>query len=168
MSTLIELAQLSNRITEKLLESNGEINDDISDMIDMRDVSVPQKIDSYSYIIDKLKYDIERFKEISQRYDLAARSLKKLDEKLKNNIKIYMQTQNINEVKGHEARFKLAKAKRKLIIDDRILPDIYKNEITTITIDKNKIHEELNLGGTIDGVSEEENFSLRKYINKTV
>jgi hypothetical protein len=163
--SLITIVNESASIESMLIESGGELTDDISKLLSVNVDEISSKVDGYNMIIDRFdslkKYYISKsdfFKNISIQCDNASR-------RLKENIKYAMIEMNVDEIKGHDMKFKLSETSGKLVIDDpEMIPVDFKFEKITTEIKNVELKEALK-HGFVSGAHIEKSQSLRAYAN---
>lgn len=165
-NSLFDLALGASHITEKLIESGGEISTELEAVFDDIGTQLATKVDSYSAIIDRLDVEAEFFKSRADAYLKVSKSCKALKDRLNTNIKAAMVMMDTDEIKGEEMRFKLSKLAPKIVIDEAALPSNFKMVVTETVPDKSLIKDAVEAGEEIPGVTREEVFSLRKYLNR--
>lgn len=161
--SLVALVSEANSLVEKLIESGGEITPDIELSLEANERDLQLKLDSYDFVLDRLKKEQEFFADRAKFYQNAARSLSNAEDRLKESIKKAMRMLGVSEVQGSDFKFVLSKTKSKLILDEKILPDEYKTQVISYEVNKEKISEALNAGSNISGAMLEPSYSLRKY-----
>lgn len=164
--TLKELLRMDQELEEKLIESGGELTEETEKAQLALEISLPQKIDSYYRVMKHLESSEEYFKARAEEFHVQAVQLKNARDRLKRNIKFIMEENRINQLSGNDYSFKLTNAKPKMIIQDELVPDEYKQEIKMIEIDKDKIYEDLSKEMVIPGCRFEPTVALRTSINK--
>ncbi len=164
--TLRTLVQQSNDLMSQLAEAGGELTPELESQLAHVELSLPEKIDSYSHLMDKLDLEIEMWKQKADFYYSIAKSCKNVKERLKENIKFAMQEMTVSEIKGNDVRFKLSNSKPTLLIDEELIDPLYTSQVTTTVIDKKRIEEDLKNGVPVAGARLVENVSLRTYANR--
>lgn len=166
-TTLKELLHTTNEITDLLIESGGELTPEIEDKMRVSEVNLPKKIDSYSFILDRLKSEAAYFKQKADFYSSISKACKNAQERLKDNVKHVMISSDESELLGNDIKFKLSKTKPSLHIDETKISKEYRYQEVREVIDKEKIREDLELGVPVQGASLVPSFSLRTYANKS-
>lgn len=164
--TLRTLVQQSNDLMMQLAESGGELTPELESQLANVELALPEKVDSYAHLIDRLDVEIETWKQKADFYSAIAKSCKNVKERLKENIKFAMQEMTVSEIKGNDVRFKLSSSKPSLQIDESLIDPLYTSQVTTTVIDKKRIEEDLKAGVPVAGARLIENVSLRTYANR--
>lgn len=163
--TLMVLVNEAMNLEKMMIESGGEITPEIEAALAVKEVSLPEKVDGYSYILDRMSDMEEHFKARAEFFKEAAKHCKAAHERLTYNIKYAMQEMGTNELQGHDVRFKLAPTQGTLAIqDEEMVPVEFKKEIITTEIDKKALKEAL-VKGEVPGATLTPGFSLRTYAN---
>ena len=159
-----EVAQLE----QMLIESGGEITPEIENMLAVKDVQLPEKIDGYYSIIERFELIQDFYKQKADAMSRLAKAASQVSDRCKDNLKLAMQELNVDELKGQDYRFKLSPSNPSVIIpDESLLDQSYTITKTVTSIDKKRILEDLKLAVKVMGARLEENFSLRKYLNRS-
>lgn len=164
--SLPQLVQTSQVLIQALLESNGEITPEIEAALIEVDVKLPQKIDNYQAVLDRLDMESEYWSARAESFAKMAKGCKSAKERLKDSLKFAMKALETDELIGNDCRFKLSNSKPKMIIDQIELEPSYYMQVTTTEVDKKKIEEDLKLGVPVKGARLEEVKSIRSYLNK--
>lgn len=161
--TLMELSEMAQYIDRQLVESGGEITPEIDQLITQLELAVPQKVDGYNVVIERLENQMEYVKTHIDSMTKYRRAISSTLDRLKSNIKNYMVVNGKKEVLGHETRFVLTSAKEKLVVDESLIPENWKMTVTERVADKERIKDALSLGITITGAKLEGGYGLRTY-----
>lgn len=153
-------------IEKMLIESSGEVNEDIEKALAVNSQELALKVDGYVEIIsrfesleDYYKARADYFKEISSR-------CKKAVDRLKENIKFGMNELRTDEIKGLDMRFKVTPTSGTLkITDEETIPVEFKKEEIRTVIDTKSLKEAISKGLKIEGAEVIPGFSLRSYAN---
>lgn len=166
MSSLVKIVKEVASLETMLIESGGELTPEIEAMLTVKEVNLPEKVDSYEAMLDRLSVIESLYKERAKLFSQAAKSLGNAQDTLKDRIKYAMKELGVTELLGHDIRFKLSSSKPKLVIEDeKAIPKEYKAEVITVEVQKDKLLEDLKIG-SVEGARLEESFSLRTYVNK--
>lgn len=165
--TLHSLVQQSQIIEAALIEAGGELTPEIEAILANLDITMAEKLDGYSFIMDRFETEAAFLRSRADTYSRAAKGLTTFQEKLKERIKLAMIALGKDEVSGNEMRFKLSNCAPKLVIENEaMLIDAYKTIVQTIVPDKEKIKEDLALGFPVAGAKLVNGKSLRVSINR--
>ncbi len=164
------LIQITNEFLELdrlLIESGGELNEEIENALALNQKDLQVKIDKYKLYMDHLKQRAEYFKDLEIESRDARKVFENSSDKLKDRIKYMMNTLNVNEIDGETFRFKLIEGKDKVVINDQTtIPQDYFIPVTSFTLDKEKLLQDLQSGLKIEGVDIEVIKTLRTYLKK--
>lgn len=164
------LIQITNEFLELdrlLIESGGELNEEIENALALNQKDLQVKIDKYKLYMDHLKQRAEYFKDLETEARDARKVFENSSDKLKDRIKYMMTLLNVNEIDGETFIFKLIEGKDKLVINDQTaIPQDYFIPVTTMNLNKEKLLQDLQAGLKIDGVDIEVVKTLRTYLKK--
>lgn len=164
--TLKSLLQLSNSLVEALVENEGALTPELEEMLSKLEIKVPQKIDAYSNLMDRLDAEGDYWKEKADFYASIARACRNTKERIKENLKAVMIENGAKEVKGNDVKFQLRNSKPSLVIDESKIDQAYKNQVVSWVVDKKRIEEELKNGIKVDGAELKETLSLYNVANR--
>ena len=164
--SLPQLVQSSHMLVQALLESGGELTAEIEQSLTEIDTKMPQKIDGYQAVLERLEIEGEYWSQKASDFAKMASGCKKARERLKDTLKHAMKELGTDELIGNDCRFKLSNSKPKLVINEVELDKAYYMQVTSTVVDRKKIEEEMAMGVPIAGVRLEEVKSLRPYLNK--
>jgi hypothetical protein len=166
MSLVIALQQ-ADRLEQMLIESGGEITEEISAELSVNPKTIGELVDIRYVSLERMAMSQEFFKTKAEQFAKIAKSLDSAQEFLLANLKEYMILNDKKELKGDEYQFKLSNMAPKVsIADEAKVPAAYKTQKVVESIDKKKIAEDLKLGVPVEGCVLQEVYSLRKSINK--
>lgn len=165
MKSLALIVSETAILEQKLVESGGEITPEIESYLQIKDIELPEKVDSYSIVMDRFDALEKFYKERADFFSQIAKRCKGVRERLKDNLKREMRNLNMTEIKGNEMRFVLSKTKPALVLEDEtLIPRDYIKQVYVESIDKDRLKEDLAFG-PIPGAHLEESYSLRPYAN---
>lgn len=170
MSESKSLPQLifeSHQMIGQLIESGGEIDEQMETMMTEVQNQLAEKVDNYALFLDRLKAEVAFYKEREKELQKVRKGLEKLDEALKTNIKLGLQKLQKRELEGENYRFKMSDSQPRLIIDESQLPDDFKIEVVSYQVDKDKVRDALDADLNVPGAKLEEGKTLRKYVNSS-
>lgn len=167
MKTLIDLAKQASEIENMLVESCGVITPEIEAMLSVKEAQLPEKVDAYSYVIDRLDALEEFYLKKADEIYAIAKSMNQARSRCRDNIKRAMIESNTDELLGNDYRFKLQNGKQAVVFNnEELIPDAYKNEKILKVVDKERIAEDLKMGIPVPGCHLSDGRSLRQYVNR--
>lgn len=166
MADLQYLLHKSNEITTQLIESGGQLTSEMEDSLATIDMKTPAAVDAANFIIQRMEHEEAYWKEMAEKYSLIAKGCKTTREKMKDAIKSGMLQLGITDLEGRDVRFKVSKAKARLVVNEDYLDQNYKVTKTISEPDNEKIRADLENGLEVDGAMLIESYSLRSYVNK--
>lgn len=167
-SSLIEMASAVARLEQELLSSSGEITTEIEQLLEIKDLALPHKIDAYHHTVDRLEMMQDFYKQKADQLLTIARSFQHAAERMKANLKTAAETMGQNEVEGVDYRMKLVPTKGTVIVEDiEKLPGKFIITETVTKPDKKEIQKAIESGEVVDGARLEPGLSLRWYRRKT-
>jgi hypothetical protein len=166
MSALKDLVIQSTQLEELLIESNGELTPDLEEMLVVKDVQIPAKVDAYADVMLRMEMLADYYKQKADVFLRMSTAASAVIDRCKDNLKGAMLQLNEPEIRGFDIRFKLVASNPSVVIqnESQIPLEYIKQEIVE-KIDKKKIAENLKAGKAVSGAVLEQSFSLRKYAN---
>lgn len=166
VKSLVSLASEAQEICKLILESGGEISQELEARLDFNNAALLGKVDNYVFIEDHMEAHAALWKRKADGCKAIYERFVQSQEKLRDRVKIAMRQLEKDELKGNNYRYKLSHLKPKLVItDESKIPSECKMIVTTAVIDKEKIRSLLQDGIDVPGTTLEPVFSLRTYEN---
>lgn len=166
MATMIELTRLSSDLNQAIIEAGGEITPEIEQVLVDLDIKTKEKVDAYSYAMEKMELEAEYWKQKAETSMRIAKAFITSRERLNTIIKNRMIVDGVKELLGNESKFKLVPLKPKMMIDEKFLEDRFYREEVLKKIDRSMIEESIKQGETVAGVTLEPVYALRPLVNK--
>lgn len=164
--TMAQLTEFSIQLNQLLMESGGEITEELEQMFAELDLKTRHKVDAYAFAMDKMESEAEYWKQRAERCMRVAKSFLVARERLNNTIKNRMIVDGTNDLVGFESKFKLVKIKPKMIINENILDNRFYKEAVLRKIDRSLIEDAIKQGESVPGVVLEPVYTLRPTVNK--
>lgn len=149
--TLLNLAEEYVNTLNKLYLTDGELTPEIEQALDSLMKQIEHKQDGYIVVMDSFDKKIEQAEEYIRGLQAYMRKIKTDQDKLKDRIRLFMEETGINKIQGELGSISLINYP--LLPDDlreEELPDEYKETVTTIKIDKNKLKKDIKEGRFTD------------------
>ncbi|MGZ3770043.1 MAG: siphovirus Gp157 family protein [Bdellovibrio sp.] len=163
--SLVLLVNEAMQIEQMLMESGGELTEEINKSLSVNSAELAQKVDGYDHILTRFESLEKHYKARAEFFKTIATQCKAAQDRLRDNIKFAMHEMGVSEIKGNDMRFKMAPTQGMLIIEDEsMVPVEFKHEIVTTEIDKKALKDAL-LKGELPGAKLVPGFSLRSYAN---
>lgn len=167
MSSLIQMVQDANKLEILLMESAGEVTPEIENLLAVREINLPEKVDGYSAVIKRFAAIETHYKEKAKMFSLAAKQLATAQENLEERLKYAMQELGVTELLGNDIRYKLIPTSGTLeIIDAESVPVEFKTEVVETVIDNKALKAAITAGKEITGATVKPGFQLRQFVNK--
>jgi hypothetical protein len=170
-NSLHALVAQASKIEEMLAENSGQITEEIEQALAVVDLHLPVKVDNYRMTIDRFKkigeFYAEKAAELTKIADGARAVVARVESNMLNAIK----TLGVKEICGNAFKFTLVDNNPALVIEDEnLIPGAFitikTEEVTTVTIDKKRITEELKMGAPVPGAILTRGQRLKLGINK--
>lgn len=158
--TLYELEQKQIRINEMLEENGGELTPELEAELQIQDFEINEKFESYCKAIKSyeaailgFKSEIERLK---SRKETAERAIAHMKEAMLNAMDLF----KLTKIQAGIFTISTRKSQSLDVLDESLVPDKFKSEVTTIKVDKNSIKDALKNGEKIEGIILNDNTNL--------
>ena len=165
MSEKQSLVAIVSRVAEietLLIEGNGELTDRVLALITQTEVALPQKIENYAQLIERMRSIAQFYKSQSDFILRMAKAADSIADRCSDGIRNAMEVLGTSEIEGQTVRYKLQNtAPRCVITDESKLSDEY--FVTERHPDKKAIAKALAAEVAIEGAHLEPSRSLRKY-----
>lgn len=165
-TNLFEIVAQAQSIEKMIAEAGGELTPELEAALDNIDLTMATKVESYSYLVDRVCHEAMFWKGKAQQFTKLARALESVADRVEGNMKKAMIAMQKTEVLGESVRYVLSTTKGALVVDTAKLPDTYKMAVTEYVADKEKIRAALEKFEDVPGAKLEGGYSLRKYANK--
>lgn len=150
--SLIELTQIANDIQMKLMESMGEVTDEIEKALVEIESRLPDKVDGYKFIIDKAESDAAFWADKAQEAAKISSQLIDYIDRLKKATLVAMMQLQTDKIEGHDFVAKAINASPKVFIENAdLIPFTFKEIVATTNIKKREILEAIKSGKQVPG-----------------
>lgn len=165
--SLATLLNESSLLEQQLVDLCGELTPELEESLMHLETKIPEKIDRYMGLIDRLNLETNHLYDKGQKFLMASKALGNLRQKLLDNVKQTMINNQLQELKGNDEVFTIAKGKPKVIIgpDAKLPPELVETTIETRP-KKDDIRAAIERGNIYGGVSLEPTVVLKRRINK--
>lgn len=154
-------------MTQEIIDAGGELTPELESKLSKIEIHLPEKIDRYSGLIDRLNHEVEYFDAQARKLAKIALALDKLQTKLKENIKHQMIENGLLELKGHSEKFTLSRGKPTVKVTDMTqIPRKFIKQMVTESPLKEELRIAMESGELFNGATLEQNLVLRKSIIK--
>ncbi len=166
LETLPGIVAEYSLLKHQIVAAMGEITPEVEQALEITEVALRTKVDSYHYVDEMLEADAAFFKRKADAFSALAKRFSNAQDRLRGNMKLAMQTLKLKEVKGKDYRWTLKRNAPKLVIDDAsLLPEECVVQTVETKPDKDKIKSLLKDGHDVPGARLEEVEALQPYEN---
>lgn len=161
---MARLYDIADRFTnlQELLESGAVDELTLQEAMSQIDGEFEEKADNIAFILKDLLTTAKAIKEEEQRLSQRRKALENNADRLKDHLESMMRLIDKPKFKTTLNSFTISRGKPTVVIENEdLVPLEYKALEETIKIDKNAIYTALKNGENIDGVSLQENESLK-------
>lgn len=157
------LFSLALQLESLLAENEGKITEEINQLIQVKESEIAHKLDSYYFVIQKMKAAAAFYKTEADKLTKMKRACETLEDSLKSRLKEFMAFAGTKEIQGSKAKFTLCNAQPKLVItNEALIPKKYQKVV--VTINKEELGFDLSQGVKVEGAHLEQNSGLRSGI----
>jgi hypothetical protein len=132
------------------------------------DVSLGDKVDAYNIVMTRLEAATDYWNGRANELYKIAKATSNARSRIREALKGAMMAMGKEEITGAEVRFKLARSKPSLIVDEVNVPESFKIIVTTKSVDKERVRTALEEGFEVEGAQLVPSFSLRQYAAKGI
>lgn len=148
-------------LADTLMDNGGEVTPELEEALLINKQDLDVKAAQYALIIKDVDHEINALKSEIERLNAMEKSRVKTSERLKNTIKSAMELYGIEEIKTDNLKISFRKSTSVEIEDEELIPSLFKEEVTTIKINKKEIGEVLKAGQAVSGASLKHNKNLQ-------
>lgn len=163
--TLRALVENEFQVMQALYDSGGELTPEIEAMLRLSEDAMPEKVDGYAHMIDRLQNEGERLAVIAKQYSKMMTSIANAIDWMKDTLCASMQQLEIDELKGVDRKFRLQRSQPKLEVQQDHLPATYIKEEVVYKNDTKQIKADLESGIKVPGARLVESYHVRVYAN---
>lgn len=161
---LAQMTALAAEVERDLIESGGEITQDIENKLQVVESQLPAKVDAYDFLMRKFERECELWRDKADQMNRIAMSFRRAGEALDARILFAMENAGLDEVAGHHARFKLQKSPPAMeVVDESRLPEAYFEAVITKSLKKDQLKRDLKDGIPVSGARLTQSRHLRRY-----
>lgn len=153
--TLYEVSKVYEAAWEFVFEESGpdgEITRDLQAIIDAVESDLTEKLDACCKVISELESDAKACSDEARRLSTRARSRQENSDKLRAYVKQTLERLGIRKHKGNLFDVSINNNPPSVLVtDERLLPDEFLEEVTTIKVKKAEIGKALKSGDFVPG-----------------
>lgn len=150
--TLLGYIAPAQEMISKLIASEGEISPELEALQLKVGADIAHKLESYVYLMGQIPAQVEFLKSKAKQFQAAAKALENAEDQMKERLKIFATETGQTELVGVDHVIKISEMKSAVeVIDEDLIPDIYKSEVITKKVEKKKIEADLAMGEKIPG-----------------
>lgn len=161
MSSLFQISEVMNMITQTLIENGGEINEELENLLSITQDQLKTKATDYASVIRSLEYDNQIIDQEIKRLQNIKRVRTNTIENLKLRLSNAMEQFEIDEIKTPTTKINFRPSTSLQINNQDEIPAEYKTLVTDMKVDKNKIKKDLKSGKEVKGAELIENRSIQ-------
>ena len=134
-----------------------EIPEHLSDQLQINKSEMSEKIEKYWFVLKELKGQVDTIKEHVKQMNAKRKAIENKIESLKSYVGHSVQMFGTENKTGNKFfngdLFKVTASKSTAvqIVDASLIPDEYKREVVTVSVDKTAIKKSIQNGQTVDG-----------------
>lgn len=149
---LKELVLFANSIESEIIEADGEITPEIEQKMQLSAENLSSKVDGYVTIMQRLTSSVALQKERLKEIDKLINGLEKALERMEASLMGAALELNKEHLNGNQYTVTVGLNPPKVdVINEEAIPEEYKTQKTTVSVNKTKIAESLKLGLEVPG-----------------
>lgn len=158
----------SSQLEDQLVEMAGELTPALEESLALLEIKIPEKVSRYMGLLDRLEMEGDNLYSKAKKYEMAAKALTGLRERLTSRVKQNMIDNKLKDLRGTDEAFTLSEGKKTVIITNYSeLPAAYNPQTITSQPDKEAIRQALERGESVPGATLQSSFVLRRKVNKS-
>ncbi len=158
--TLYELQNQQLELNALLEEMGGELTPEIEEKLTIHENEIQNKMESYCKAIRCYESDIDGIKSEMERLKARKESSEKAVQRMKEAMLNAMTTFGMDKIQAGTFKIGTRKSQSLDVLDEALVPDKFKSEVTTIKVDKNAIKDAIKNGEQVEGVKLNDNTNL--------
>ena len=103
-------------LEQALVDSQGEITPEIEAMLVVKDTHLPEKVDNYSMVIDRMNTIHAFYRAKAEMFTRMAKAADTVATRCESNLKLAMETLHTDEIMGNDIKYKLVRSNPSVII----------------------------------------------------
>lgn len=147
MTTLQQTLMEFVNVLDKIDANDGEIDDDLLPQITLNEIALQEKVDNYVDFIECVQAQLEKQQELKKKIEANVKTLKSLEERLKDNAKYLLQAHDLLELSGNSRKLKLQNSggqqalvcPKDMFQDIKIVDDAYIGHFPLDTLEKKTV-----------------------------
>jgi len=152
MTTLGAMLSEWREIEEEIDLADGEVTEGLEQRLTALDLSLPEKVDAYGFVIDKFAAEAEFFKNKAKEFSDKARSYESTGARIKQRLKELIIISGKTTLEGNHTKFRISECSPTMDIYDRsILPEQFTYVVTSVEINKTLLKDTLKTRTDIPG-----------------
>lgn len=166
MKSLVALSKEHFEIEVALAESGGEISQELDEVLQRLQIDTADKVDGYSMVMQRMDVLESFYLARAERLTKMAKAASAVKQRLTENLKLAMETRQVDELCGLDVKFRLVNSNPKVIIENEdAVDEAYKVTVTTKKIETKRIAEDLKNGVPVAGARLERGRHIREFAN---
>lgn len=162
-----DLINFSNTFSQALIESEGEIGEELELAMAEHNMALSQKADAVAFVLDQMDFRSDFLSSKIKELQDAKKAIESKKDRLESHVIKLLELQDGGFIKGEMYNLKLRKSSGKtFILNEEEIPLDYKFVKHETHIDKKKILEHLREGKNVPGAALSFEPSLMKSITK--
>lgn len=159
--------QSGRALEDKILEAGGELPPELEAELAKLETALPAKVEAYSVMMSRWELEEEYWDARATQLYQIAKGFKAARERLKEALKEAMAVGGLTKIEGETVFFSLSKGKDAVeITDAHNVPEDYKTSVVVVSVEKDRVREDLLMGQEIPGVRLKPSYTLRSGVKK--
>lgn len=158
---LYELTIEQLEINRMLEENGGELTPELEEALLITEENLSQKAEGYCKAIAIYNGQAATLDEEIKRLTAKKKVAENAVTRMKDSLKATMQVLKLDKINAGTFTISTRKSKSLEVLDEALIPEDYKETVTTIKVNKNAIKDAIKNGAEIEGVELKENKSIQ-------
>jgi Siphovirus Gp157 len=159
--SIFQISTELNEIINQIIDGGGELTPELEQSLMIKEEELSTKSVKYGYVVKALEYDVNIIDDEIKRLSQIKKVRQNTAERLKNVLKITMQSFNIPEIDTPTMKINFRKSSSLEITDEDLIPKKFVTIKQTSTIRKADIKKAIKEGEDVAGARVIENQNLQ-------
>tara|TARA_R110001606_G_scaffold171936_1_gene317971 strand:- start:5936 stop:6427 length:492 start_codon:yes stop_codon:yes gene_type:complete len=151
MSSLFEISEIMDQITNHLIDTGGELTEEVEELLIITQEELKSKSSDYAYMIHSLEYDNTIVDQEIKRLNQIKKTRQNVIQRLKMTLSAALIRFEVDEIKTPTLKINFRRSQTLEILSIDSIDKKYHTEVITHDVNKKQIKEDLKNGKEVDG-----------------
>ena len=151
MSSLFEISEIMDQITNHLIDTGGELTEEVEELLIITQDELKSKSSDYAYMIRSLEYDNTIVDQEIKRLNQIKKTRQNVIQRLKMTLSAALIRFEVDEIKTPTIKINFRRSQTLDIFNTEEIDKKYRTEVITLDVDRKQIKEDLKDGKKVEG-----------------